>query len=425
MSAAVLARCPNPDVYLHKATRKHLDRNTGRNQSVICSSQHKDPRLYAYGILPMQDLDAQEKSKPGMPIFKRRFQRQHMFESTVGRGLFNPVRACELKAISRDWINYDAGIKKDKTMRSRLESWTKTQQPVLYQHEVGFAKAPCFDPAPYNETGFPMNPRMVSTSSAVKTGFVNTRVFTQPFNIPNEMQHAVGLGAHEEDSYLSKSQHGFGDTQAAMPYIEFITEPKIPRGVTEEKPNFATALLPPPRFIQTASVMSPRKRKELIAVHDEDGDGQMDSEELAAAPTHVRQFMAKNKIGPASPATKDLSRGALTFTGEGPMITPRRSHLLAHDRTRFSAREAKAWRMQRPSSNLATEALRARSGAMTERPMTTTDILHTTVPSGSLTTRPMEEASPVLKEAFLDKLVEECTQSNRTPRTDLFAHLSG
>ena len=79
MSAAILARCPNPDIYLHKvletdgyssgitgpnaqATRKHLDRNTGRNQSVICSSEHKDPRLYTYGVLPMQDLDVSGSS---------------------------------------------------------------------------------------------------------------------------------------------------------------------------------------------------------------------------------------------------------------------------------------------------------------------------------------------------------------------------
>jgi len=296
---------------------------------------------------------------------------------------------------------------------------------VEYQHEVGFAKAPCFDPAPYNETGFPMNPRMVSSSSAVKTGFVNKRVFTQPFNIPNEMQHAVGLGAHEEDTYLSKSQHGFGDTQGAIPYVEFITEPKKPRGVTQEKPNFATALLPPPRFIQTAKIMSPRKRRELIAVHDEDGDGQMDSEELAAAPTHVRQFMAKNKIGPASPATKDLSRGSLTFTGEGPMLTPRRSHMLAHDRHRFSAEEAKAWRTQPSGSKLAIEALKSRSGAATDRLMTTTDTLDATTPSGSLTARPTEDHRSEPKEAFLERMVEECTKGNSAPRTDLFAHLRG
>ena len=84
-----------------------------------------------------------------------------------------------------------------------------------------------------------------------------------------------------------------------------------------------------------------------------------------------------------------------------------------------------AWRTQPSGSKLAIEALKSRSGAATDRLMTTTDTLDATTPSGSLTARPTEDHRSEPKEAFLERMVEECTKGNSAPRTDLFAHLRG
>jgi len=337
---AVQARCPNPSKYLDQAAEKHLYRTTGRDESVISNTKYVDPRLYQHGALREMDLNDQEKKEPGMPIFRRRFPEKPLFNPHVpgqpARGLPNPVRACELRGISRDWINYDSDVKRAGTMTARTQSWTRSRPVTTYDVSKGFAKTPCFDPSPYNETGFPFNPRPVSLSCANKNNYTNHRVFKQPFNRPNECQQAVGMGSHEEEPSAVKSQHGFGDTRSSIPFVNFLPVKPTPRGVQKEKANFASAMLQPPRFVQTARIMAPRRRAELIAKYDEDGDGDMDSEELAAAPTHVREFMAYNKIGPANPATKFLPKGALTFASTGPLLTPRRSHKLAQDRHLYS-----------------------------------------------------------------------------------------
>lgn len=359
MSVAFNGRCPNPDVYLHKMTRKHLDRSTDLKSSVITCDEYKDPRLYVSGVLPCQDLDAQERAAPGRPIFQKSWKIEKFFQPPPpGTRFTTPgLTKLDIKSINREWINFDKDVKKANTMKARTAGWSNNRPVNEYKHNVGFPKMPCFDPAPYNETGFPMSPRMMSTASAGKNVVRNTRTFAQPFNVPNEMQHAVGLGGHEEDSYHTKSQHGFGDIWSRLPHVNFLPEKPKPRGTGTDQGDFASALLPPPRFLQTAAIMSPRTRKQLIAMHDEDGDGQMDSEELAAAPTHVREFMAKNKIGPPSPATKHLPRGSLTFTPTGPLVTPRRTHLLAHDRGQFSDADVETWRA--PRGGASTARLRA------------------------------------------------------------------
>jgi len=66
-----------------------------------------------------------------------------------GKGL----NRLDLKSIARDWIMYDKDTKLKNTMIRRGKSWTKSLDPLCYNQERGFPKAPCFDPAPFNETG--------------------------------------------------------------------------------------------------------------------------------------------------------------------------------------------------------------------------------------------------------------------------------
>jgi len=289
---------------------------------------------------------AQERELPGRPIFKRRFHAQHQFSEVPEPHKGSPnLTLGDLKSINRAWVNYDIDHKKRNTMLRKAKSWAKALDKVEYSPAQGFPKVPCFDPAPFNETGFPFNPRDFSQTSAQKRGYRNTRTFQQPFTKPSEMQHATGLGGHEEDPWAYKTMQGFGDATSSVPYIEFMPKPPpVPRGHEDEAPDFGSGLLPKPRFKQTESLLSPRKRLELFARYDEDGDGKMDSEELAAAPPPVREFMARNQIGPSNPATKYLPRGSLTFTRTGPLLTPRRTHQLACDRHDFSEEDLVTWK---------------------------------------------------------------------------------
>ena len=156
---------------------------------------------------------------------------------------------------------------------------------------------------------------------------------------------AVGLGGHEEDAYETKQMHGYGDNMSALPLINFMPKPPpVPAGMKQDLPTFSTALLPAPRFIQTERLVSPRKKAQIFAKNNLRTGGDLDEVALAAAPPDVRQWVAKNKLGPANPSTKHLTMGALTFSETGPLISPRRTHKLAYDTKEFSEQDVVAWR---------------------------------------------------------------------------------
>jgi len=161
---------------------------------------------------------------------------------------------------------------------------------------------------------------------------------------------AVGLGGHEEDAYETKQMHGFGDKTNAVPYVNFMPKaPPVPRGMKEDLPTFSTALLPAPRFIQTQRILSPRKKEELFEKHSLSTHGKLDTVVLAQAAPQVRQLISNSGIGPSNPSTKHLTMGALTFSETGPLISPRRTHLLAFDKNRFTGNDVVDWRSPKGS----------------------------------------------------------------------------
>merc|ERR1711871_851838 len=108
----------------------------------------------------MQDLENIEHAAPGQPIFQRKFAPKALFNPVKPKTGPNAVNVSDLKQITRDWVTYDLQTKINKTMQSRVDGWGKNIRFAKYKPSMGFAKTPCFDPAPYNETGFPMSPRL-------------------------------------------------------------------------------------------------------------------------------------------------------------------------------------------------------------------------------------------------------------------------
>jgi len=133
-----------------------------------------------------------------------------------------------------------------------------------YNPKVGFAQMKCFDPAPYNESGFPMSPRPMSASPVKEVESGNRRTFTPIFGfegtpsaaaLPNDGHAQCGLGGHEEDPFTSKGiEQGYCQRNSNLPFINFETKSHdMETAVGVPKVNFSSALLPPPRYLQVTS----------------------------------------------------------------------------------------------------------------------------------------------------------------------------
>jgi len=185
----------------------------------------------------------------------------------------NPVTKTETRAIVRDWILHDEQAKRENkaSQKNRIQSRkakrdktemvhprpqtarvaARSHRNPGYSPQVGFAKAKCYDPAPYNETGFPMSPRPMSGAPSIRTHFANRRQFACPDNLPNENQAGCGLGGHEEEAHASKRELGFCDTASSLPFINFQHPLAHLKLGTKLRVNYSTAMLQPPRFVQT------------------------------------------------------------------------------------------------------------------------------------------------------------------------------